>query len=320
VGRLRGSFQFATSLQVRPDLLGRSFELELDAYAVEVRFPDATAEYPLGQDLGADREEVWGPFAAEAAMGDPAEVRRIRVDVEFNSDYSYEDYERGEKGPAFGAYEQAWATAAHVATELIAWVRAERNQSWLGPSGQVPSRIGRSGLFDLDVHKRFGVGLQDALRLHAVSERQVLEVDAMEAVIQRVAHGDSPPDAETLLADGFYFAFHDETPHPARGLLLAGIAAELKIKSTLREKCRPDASPLVEFVVERGRIAQLLAGPVEGAVGRSLLDDDKSLYDDVRRLFELRNDYVHHANQPDADEARTAIQAAYRLFDWLNGL
>jgi hypothetical protein len=321
VARLRGSFQFATSrFQVRPELLGRTFELTRDGRLVRIRLPDAAAEHPLGSDLGADREEVWGPFAGRTASENPASLRRFRIDVEFDSDYSYQAYELGEKGPAFHAYSQAWEAAAQVAAEVIAWARVERDQWWLGPSGHVPSRIGRSGLFDLDAKKRFGVGIEEAMRLQGVLGSQVLEAGDMERLVEHVAAGVSPPDAETLLADALYFAFEDETPHPARGLLLAGIASELKIKTTLREKCDPDVSPLVEFVLERGRIAELLGGPLRGAVGRSLLDEDKQLYDDVHRLFRLRNDFVHHGKQPDDDEARSAIRAADRLFDWLTAI
>jgi hypothetical protein len=261
---------------------------------------------------------VWGPFAAESAAANPVEVRRLRVDVEFSSDYSYEAYALGEKGPAFAEYEQAWTTATQVATELIAWIRAERQQRWLGPSGHVPSRIGRSALFDLDANERFGVGIEEALPLHSVSGSQVLDATALRGMVQHIAEGSSPPDAETLLADGFYFAIHDETPHPARGLLLVAIAAELKIKSTLREKCPQHVAPLVDFILERGRVQYLLAGPFKGAVGRSLLHENKPLYDEIHHLFTLRGRFVHHGKQPSADEARTAIRAAEELFAWLD--
>jgi hypothetical protein len=52
-------------------------------------------------------------------------------------------------------------------------------------------------------------------------------------------------------------------------------------------------------------------------LGRSLKDEDNALWKQVVRLFELRNEMAHEANEPSRSDVGPLVAASYRVFEWL---
>jgi hypothetical protein len=153
------------------------------------------------------------------------------------------------------------------------------------------------------------------------SEEAPLDVSELSDILGRVEEAALPPDPEVFLRDAQYFAWHAETKHPTRAVLLAAIACELKIKTTMREKVETSRLPLVDAVIRSQRpIVGLLDGPLLGALGVSLKTEDKDLDEKIDRLFQLRNAVAHRGEPAASDDANVAIGAAQVLFRWLDGL
>jgi hypothetical protein len=327
MARLRAVIQFEIAgLLVRRAALGWRQRITRDRYSVEVRLPTADDEYPLGPETYATREDVWGPFAdlVTDVSNPDVQIRRIRIDVSFDSDLSIDPWndEDGSKpvNEAIAEMQAAEHVARDVAAELLGWARVARPQPWLGPSGYQPESTGLQSLLDDDAGQRFPVG-HSGMTITMPSEDAPLEVSELSDILGQVEEAALPPDPEVFLRDAQYFAWHAETKHPTRAVLLAAIACELKIKTTMREKVETSRLPLVDAVVRSQRpIVGLLDGPLLGALGVSLKADDKDLYEKIDRLFQLRNGVAHRGEPVASDDANGAIAAAQVLFRWLDGL
>jgi hypothetical protein len=110
-----------------------------------------------------------------------------------------------------------------------------------------------------------------------------------------------------------------------RAILLAAIAAEVKIKATLELKTPPDRKPLVDIILKSFREVEVAIGELphktmKAAVGRSLHEDDPQLFTAVKLLFTHRNHVAHRGEPPELKDARADVVAAAKLFDWLDSL
>ena len=110
-----------------------------------------------------------------------------------------------------------------------------------------------------------------------------------------------------------------------RAVLLAAIAAEVRIRDALREKTPASREELVEVILKNYReidiaIGQLPHKVMKAAVGRSLQEDDSELFGRVQALFQLRNEVAHWGIEPTKEKARDAVLAANALAMWLDEL
>lgn len=152
--------------------------------------------------------------------------------------------------------------------------------------------MGRSRLEDLDAARRlpysFG-GLK--MIIQRIHDRQILRPGMLLSVLPRVAAGDEPTLADSVLADAAWLHSHPrDTP---RVVLTAAIACELKVKYVLRAKAKPDAAELLDVLLESPRdfsiaAAALFDRPMKAIAGRSLREGDRDLWKQVVRLFEVR--------------------------------
>jgi hypothetical protein len=163
--------------------------------------------------------------------------------------------------------------------------------------------------------------------------------DEIEQLLSLTSAGVEPMDEDVLLADAraalsvvrVRQQWKAERRDTGRAVLLAGMAAEVKIKRTLTEKVRPEQRPLLEVILENPRdmsiaTSQLLDKPMKAALGISLREEKpnlpdqyKTLFNDVaQKLFPRRNAVAHRGEQPTLDEARETVEIAGRLFAWLD--
>lgn len=114
-------------------------------------------------------------------------------------------------------------------------------------------------------------------------------------------------------------------------MLLAAIACELKVKKVLKEKAFPGAADLVEILVSSPRDFSMSAPglfdkAMKAAVGRSLREDDRELFKAIAdnsqgdALFQKRNAIAHSGALVTREVALKNVQAARKVFAWLDGL
>jgi hypothetical protein len=120
--------------------------------------------------------------------------------------------------------------------------------------------------------------------------------------------GDGPSTPDVLLADARETVMGRSAEHDVRrGVLLAAIAAEVKINTTLAEKTPTESRNVLNY--QKIPIGDVPAKIMGRAVGRSLRDDDPNLFCAVKQLFECRNTVAHHGESPSLDEARRHLRA-----------
>jgi hypothetical protein len=99
----------------------------------------------------------------------------------------------------------------------------------------------------------------------------------------------------------------------------------VKIKATLVDKTPAGKRGLVEIILKNIREVQVAVGALphktmKAAVGRSLHEDNRTLFEAVNKLFRDRNNIAHRGEPPTLDDARANVQAAVDLFAWLDSL
>jgi hypothetical protein len=124
-----------------------------------------------------------------------------------------------------------------------------------------------------------------------------------------------------LRMDAWYFLRHAEPIDPRRALLMAAIACEVEVKQTLTEQATgKDVESLIRQVVNRPPVAGLFDAPMKAAAGRSLKDDNETVFASIGLLFERRNGLAHRGEMPDEAQARAGVEAMRDAFRWLDGL
>lgn len=225
-----------------------------------------------------------------------------------------------------------YATAIDVAQDFINAVRVQGGQFWLPAQHEAVRRDGLISLYRADTGERLPLSWNPALTLTFLREDQAADRDEVASLLELVAERKEPALAATLLADAQGVLMPElvrepsdrlDTPH---AVLLAAIAAEVRIKETLRVVATNELRPLLDVVLDSPREVSIAAGqlldkPLNAIAGTSLRDADKPLFKRVtQELFPLRNRVAHYGYRPTTQEARDAVAAAAELFTWLDGL
>lgn len=230
-------------------------------------------------------------------------------------------------------YQETFPIASEVAEEFLAWVRAGANQPWLPARHEGVRRDGVPALINAETGAVAEPRLSwnPPLTVLGIPDEAAASATQLAEIFDRLASGDSPTTAETLLSNARAALFppsvmdagHHDRADTAYAVLLAAVACEVQIKSTMRDRVSAEMRPLVDIILDSPRdvsvaAGQLLDKPMRAATGRSLRDDDKPLFVAVTEtLFPLRNKVAHHGYSPGMTEAREAVTAAEALFRWL---
>lgn len=338
---LRATFYFPVErLCVEPDLLGTTHEVDVDGRRVRMTLPSREAE-PRRADKAPnpgsfpDPDPGWLPLieggaelrssATVLSSGGLAHVDVIRVEVLFDGDVgaaSYEDPGADAHLLASLANESALATARRVVAGFVSWTRVAPGQPWLSLSGAEPWPTGNSTLEDLDAGRRLPYSLSgNRLVVQRIADEQVLRLQMLDTILARVAAGNEPTLAASVLADAIWLeSHHCDAP---RVVLTAAIACELKVKQVLRDEAGDQTRELVDVLLESPRdfsvaAAALFDRPMKAVAGRSLREDNRPLWKQVNRLFEIRNRVVHRGHVPSDSEADESLDAAILAFRWLD--
>lgn len=221
--------------------------------------------------------------------------------------------------------EDSVAVADEAIEYLIRRIRIEHEQHWLGPT--IKAQL-LSGTDLLDA-----AGRPLALTWHRSSgppivirtKQEGLTVDDVRS-LAGVAET-APAISQVLLADAFFHAF-EAWPRDRRvATLLAAIACEVEVKSTLTRLAAPDQAALVRIIIDRPRdvsttAVSLLDVVLNAVAGVSLRDQNKVLYKRIDVLFQHRNAIAHKAHSADLDAMNTRedLGAARDLLKFLSAI
>lgn len=139
-------------------------------------------------------------------------------------------------------------------------------------------------------------------------------------VERALEYGISTP--EILLAQAAYWAIWTADPKPGVAVLLAAMACESRARDVMAKRVDPEMEPLLDVLFDKPWIFQrpaidLFHHVAKAVLGRSLKDDDQALWKQVVRLFELRNEMAHEANEPSRSDVGPLVAASYGVFEWL---
>jgi hypothetical protein len=194
----------------------------------------------------------------------------------------------------------AFPTAVETAERFLGLARTRANQDWL-PSRQEGASLALYGMLmyaGTDTEVKQEARWQPPGLAVGINPERAAGPDEIEQLLLLTRSGTEPLDADVLLADARaaisivrvrqqWKAEHRDT---GRAVLLAGMAAELKIKRTLTEKIRPELRPLLDVILENPRdmsiaTGQLLDKPMKAALGISLREEKANLPDEYETLF-----------------------------------
>ena len=325
-------------LSVRGSALGRRIEFDSDDGCITIALPGLEHVRRGLDDTRALPDQWWKR----------ARLTHGRVDDDEVNAASVERFEvRVQVVPEPGQLptdfvKHAFPLAAAAAEHFLAWIRASVGQFWLPPWHEGPDLAAYGELVVAGTYEEVAPEARwqtphrsIGIRLEAAASAQDVD-DAL----QRAATGGEPEVADLLLADarmvlspfGSSQASKIERRDTARAVLVAAIAAEVKIKETLVEKTRHEFHELLDLILDNPRditiaAGQLLDKPMKAALGVSLREQDRPLFKDVTErtstkwgLFPLRNRVAHYGYRPTLAEAQKAVDGAQRLFAWLDSL
>jgi hypothetical protein len=225
-------------LWVARDGIGFEFSVTRDHYPITVSLPREPGDFLSWKPLpGRPYEAIGGPTSGTAGSEpDFLSVKVLQVVVDIENGPTEADFD--EDGlAAFERLHPARDAALAVVEDFVSWARAGWSQAWLGLSSEQPTMAGPSTVVDIATSTRlpigmtFGGGAFASLR----SSERALTHDDLKLISGRIDQGEVAPLPETFLADAQYLAWEHSPPDPVRAVLMAAIAAEIKVKVFLRE-------------------------------------------------------------------------------------
>lgn len=298
-------------LFVRADNLGASLCAERAGFSVSVEFPNADGKFGNG-------------FSPPSALpvrgrhGEPGPDARyvvgvVQVQVDTHLDLG--DEGPGDAGSAL--VRQARPAAESVVRALLDWARTTDAQVWLSPPHIKPQAVGPARLVNEAGETRYGYASVERLLL--VFEPGQLPTGD----VQRALEDPEVLEAESLLAEAQWAIWPTNDPDTKRAVLLAAIGLEVKAPAVLRAAADAPTRMLLDILFRRHdetpmSVNFLVNEVAEVILGESLKRHDGRLAKAVKALFDLRNDVAHRGQTPSVDEARPAVAAAQRVFEWLD--
>jgi hypothetical protein len=213
--------------------------------------------------------------------------------------------------------------AKAICGDFLDWTRIRCGQYWLGLHGQEQLPI--PGLSCTvkhvspgeDYQLSFVVGEPSARRMPG--ERPITGEDLGE--LGRLFSGNAGfQPSDLLLADALTHLCKTP-PDRWRAVLLAAIACESKIKSSLVAAAPADRLSLLNVILDNPRDVTVAAinlfDKVAGAVvGRSLRTENRELFKRIDKLFQTRNRIAHRTEFPE-DDVDDLVSAVRETFAWI---
>ncbi len=315
-----------------PDVLGEKFNVTLptgERFQIQLPTDDKCFQFIFAGPAAGEHSTVdprhYEPTTALVRHGtDLVTIRLIQILVNVDAQLTAAD--SGPGGPSEAAADallcDLMAKVLDVARLFNDWVRTSVGQHWIAPNGEFPRIVSACRLIDIDAgNRQFPSMIAKSGTIHILDPETILDNAKLNHVRSQIANAEPPPLDALVLAEARYLL---SSLAPDRAILIAALAVELRSKRTLRTCATEAQRPLVDTLLDNPRdwsvaAAALLDKGFSATVGRSLKVDDRDLYKAVDVLFQHRNAVAHRGETFDMPTANVDVNAAVRVFDWLNG-
>jgi len=320
----QAQFHFAGNcLSLRAEVLGATHYFERGGHRVQLQFPANENDFQVSAQekdhsaLGFGLQERDGTWVTR-----PLLMLRVLVDLELPNLEAERD-PRSVNSIEFGNRVSAAADIARMLVhDYITFARVRCGQHWLAHSNELPRVISLTKIIDLRDGKRLPYSYNDTSTLRGGGDlRYAMTRSTHEEIMTLLEQNVKAGLPEILLADAGYLAGASEPPQYREAVLIGGVAAEVKIKHCLDAVCPSHSRALFELAVgSNARGASLYHKFSEAVTGRSFAVENKSAYDDLHRLFDLRNRVAHRAEEIIAKDVRAGLDAVRTAFLWADSL
>jgi hypothetical protein len=310
-----------------PSMLGARIDGGDQESPVEIALPSNADDF--SDESTGKRLVPFGVVTASDGGTDPdapvaVNVRALRLQTEVAIDWvgpKVDPRQSEDLRTVSDAATEAWSRCDRALITFLEWARTDLRQPWLSVTGETPEVVLGPVLTDPD-GSTIPFQLSRADFAYAKSGGIALQPDQVESLQAALSTKDATVRLpEVLLADATHLA-------RARGegrliVLLAAVAAELKVKEALRSQTPRAATAAIELLFDAPRdfsmqVAALFDKAMSAGPGRSLRDDDRDKYKEIVWLFETRNAVAHRGQSIDIADAWRAVDAARGAFDWLD--
>jgi hypothetical protein len=313
MAHLDAVFEFRVpGLLIDAELAGR--RLHVPGSASWVQFPDDDAESTRG-----------GPFfRSQDVIAGWNEVDGARVALVVNALAIGQTVEVDSHDPEPEVIRTILRSASPHATVTFSrlgnWLRAERSHRWLGRAAFASSRPVAGGLYDAE-GRRLDYGYVVGGSVDMRQRADALSPEDAGRLVETIATEAEPALWDMFLADA------NSAVELHHSVVLAAIACEIAIKTSLQGNAASDQRQLVDLLLNNPRdyslaVASLFDRPCKAVLGKSLKEDDRDLFTLLTWLFEDRNKVVHKSlsGLRNADTLRDEISAASKGVDWLRDI
>lgn len=311
-------------LLVASELLGSASAVDRDGYHIHFTIPASQEDFGLAGDPdvfalggGWQRENEW--TCRELGLV------RLSVELKLPDAVLKEELDRATIDEAYKLLAAAANAATRYLRDYLDLIRTRHGQFWLAYSSQSPKLVGPTTVVDRATGERIRTGYNDPLKAVMHASEQALSADAHAEALREVEQGDTATVPDLLLADAMYLAWTSDALQYREAVLMAAMAAEVKIKETLDLVCAESARPILAFALRNPRDVSVQAVALydkaaEAVTGRSVRKENPKLYKSLIRLFEDRNDVAHRANTAKPDQIRADLVAARDAILWADDL
>jgi len=321
-------FHFSVNdLNVEPEVLGTTTVVSHDGYRIHFSLPSAEGGFL----------PAWG--VRECALSGGSQHReshawlcrmvnmvRLSVELELPDAASAQHPDISAVDEVDRLVRRAADAARSCLYSYLAVIRAGHGQYWLAHSAERPEVTSLTTIVDSSSGSRISIGYGDPLRMGVwPCSKDAISMDVHESAVRSTEVEATLGVPEVLLADAMYLVWTAAVPQYREALLLAAMAAEVKIKQSLELACPESARPLLEFALHNPRDVSMQAAGLfdkaaKATVGRSLREENQRLYKDVVRLFENRNAVAHRAHKVEPESVKADIRASQEAIMWADAL
>ena len=328
MARIKATFHYelpGRGLWASESALGAESVGTLGDVRVAIQLPRTETDFGLDTDPSHDK--AYSPGARWNDGRVAVSVRIVRVTATKKVDFGSSDFKTDD--PNYGAAHKLISELQTVAQDFlasfVARLRAVGGQHWLATSSDLPSRTWVSALEDIDAHEMIPVGAGVTVQLFPRPWETAITHEVLDREVALVSSGADVGLPNELLADAKYLAWIREPADLHLAVLLAAMACEAKIKGLLRDRARsPEQLGLVEVIIDNPRdvtvaVASLFNLPAKAVLGRSMKEENKTLFRATEALFSTRNAIAHGKPRPAEQKMRAAVTTASDVFAWLAG-
>jgi len=248
-------------LRVDPNALGSSVVMRSGRVAVRIDLREEETSFTRCQHVktllrvvghSADPREAAVSRTALLRQGSTVEVRLVGVMANLDATFGIGDYEDWTVDPARQLEADAIFTLLAEGTAAITafceWLWVTNEQYRNEPTGEYPKLVAGIRLADVDASLYFPTMLSAAATIHVLPASAIISREDLQTAAAAAQRG-RPDLGSLLLAEAQHFLWKSDRLAPDRAVVLAAMAAELLVKTVLRECVPEDKRALVDLIL-----------------------------------------------------------------------